>query len=349
MKTKHKIYFSSSEKLSQIGDESVDLILTSPPYPMIEMWDETFGRWDPLIEDRLRKFDGKAAFELMNEKLNLVWLECMRVLKTGGVACINVGDATRRIGNQFKLYSNHTEITQKFADLGFDCLPIILWRKQTNAPNKFMGSGMLPSGGYVTLEHEYILLFRKGNKREFKLTEKINRQESAFFWEERNSWFSDLWDFKGTNQLLGDAQSRKRSAAYPLELAHRAINMYSMKGDIVLDPFMGTGTTLRACVLNNRNCIGFEIDEKLRAVIFENTVKFSKRVNELVFRRLKKHIDFIAENENRKGHYINRHYNFPVVTRQEQNLKFEKLTSLKVLGHDEIECEYSTFESSDMR
>ena len=78
--------------------------------------------------------------------------------------------------------------------LGFQSIPLILWRKQTNAPNKFMGSGMLPAGAYVTLEHEYILVLRKGSKREFKKAEeKRNRHESAIFWEERNIWYSDIW------------------------------------------------------------------------------------------------------------------------------------------------------------
>jgi site-specific DNA-methyltransferase (cytosine-N4-specific) len=99
-------------------------------------------------------------------------------------------------------------------------LPLILWRKQTNSPTKFMGSGMLPPCGYVTLEHEFILIFRKGNRRGFeKVSDKNTRTQSALFWEERNRWFSDVWDFKGTRQLLEHRTSRERSAAYPFELA----------------------------------------------------------------------------------------------------------------------------------
>ena len=77
-------------------------------------------------------------------------------------------------------------------ELGFTALPCILWRKQTNAPNKLMGSGMLPAGAYVTLEYEYVLILRKGPKREFSRDEdKKRRLESVIFWEERNIWFSD--------------------------------------------------------------------------------------------------------------------------------------------------------------
>ena len=87
--------------------------------------------------------------------------------------------------------------------LGFINLPNILWHKTTNAPNKFMGSGMLPCGAYVTLEHEWILIFRKGGKRVYKKTEeKEIRRDSSFFWEERNIWFSDIWEIKGVKQPL---------------------------------------------------------------------------------------------------------------------------------------------------
>src|SRR5690606_1592163 len=140
-----------------------------------------------------------------------------------------------------------------FIRLGFANMPNILWRKQTNAPNKFMGSGMLPAGAYVTLEHEWILVFRKAGKRTFRSeAEKKLRRESAFFWEERNTWFSDLWDLKGVKQKITNSGSRDRSAAYPFELPYRLINMYSVKGDIVLDPFLGTGTTALAAMATER-------------------------------------------------------------------------------------------------
>ena len=114
-------------------------------------------------------------------------------------------------------------------DIGFSALPDILWRKQANTPNKFMGSGMLPAGAYVTLEHEYILIMRKGPKREFKTEgERVNRRESALFWEERNIWYSDVWtDIKGEKQDFVIPVSRSimhrppvprlRSAAFPYE------------------------------------------------------------------------------------------------------------------------------------
>ena len=179
-------------------------MVTSPPYPMIEMWDEIFSKQNPTIGEALKDENGNKSFELMNKELDKVWKEVFRVLIDGGFACINIGNATRKIGEEFKLYSNHSRILEYCINLGFSSLPEILWRKQTNAPNKFMGSGMLPAGAYVTLEHEHILVLRKGNKRNFKTPEeKLRRQKSAFFWEERNLWFSDVWeDLKGTNKTI---------------------------------------------------------------------------------------------------------------------------------------------------
>ena len=167
MKTTHEIHYRNASNLGNIPSESVDLVVTSPPYPMIAMWDQVFGSQDAAIQKALRAGDGLRAYRLMHAILDSVWNEVFRVLKPGRFACINIGDATRKLGDDFCLYPNHARILNALLDIGFSALPDILWRKQTNAPNKFMGSGMLPAGAYVTLEHEYILIVRKGSKREF--------------------------------------------------------------------------------------------------------------------------------------------------------------------------------------
>ncbi len=310
--------------MNAVSSGSVDLIVTSPPYPMVEMWDEVFSRQNVSIKKSLEKGDGPAAFERMHQTLDPVWEEVYRVLNLGGFACINIGDATRTIKSNFTLYPNHMRILQAALKLGFSALPCILWRKQTNAPNKFMGSGMLPAGAYVTLEHEYILILRKGPKREFKKEEeKKTRRESAVFWEERNCWFSDVWfDIKGTPQALGHKNARSRSAAYPFEVAYRLINMYSAKGDTVLDPFLGTGTTTAAAIASGRNSIGYEIDRSLEEVVdgIKKVAVDSSR--QIIRNRLAKHIEFVIQRQKTKGglKYKNEHYGFPVMTLQEKEL-----------------------------
>jgi DNA modification methylase len=248
-------------------------------------------------------------------------LHMYRVLAPGGFLCINIGDATRTIGTRFRLYSNHSRITSCCTALGFDALPVILWWKPTNAPNKFMGSGMLPAGAYVTLEHEYLLIFRKGGKREFgSVADKERRYESAYFWEERNTWFSDTWDLKGLRQEMNAGKElRERSAAYPFELPYRIINMYSVQGDTVLDPFLGTGTSMLASIASMRNSMGIEIEGELGAMIADLVTGCRERVNEMLLDRLRRHDDFVRERTmmGKPLKYANNFHGFPVMTRQE--------------------------------
>ncbi len=212
-------------------------------------------------------------------------------------------------------------------------MPEIIWRKQTNAPNKFMGSGMLPPGAYVTLEHEYILILRKGNKRNFNTqTEKKLRQESAYFWEERNIWFSDVWvGLKGTKQNLKTAEAnRNRSAAFPFELAYRLIQMFSIRGDVVLDPYLGTGTTTAAAMASERNSVGVEKDESFKSVILDKISTIVDDSNEYILNRIANHLQFVEIREDSKGpmKYENNNYGFKVMTKQEQNIILNYLTSI---------------------
>ena len=279
----------------------------------------------------------------MHGSLGAVWKEVGRVLQPGGWACINIGDATRKIGEQFKLYANHARVIEQFSAMGFDILPLVLWRKQTNAPNKFMGSGMLPAGAYVTLEHEYILIMRRGPKREFLTREeKALRQSSAFFWEERNRWFSDIWDFKGTRQILDHPDLRERSAAFPFELPYRLINMYSVQGDTVLDPFVGTGTTIFAAIASERNSVGVDIDRAFVAAAVEEAVSMKERLNRCIFDRLRDHLDFVAKcRENEKDiKHTNVPHGFPVITSQETNLELHCLERITQKGPSQIGASY---------
>jgi DNA modification methylase len=345
MITRHQIYFQDARNMETLASDSADLVVTSPPYPMIEMWDAMFVNQNAEVGNALNNGDGPAAFELMHRQLDAVWQEVRRILKQSGIACINVGDATRTINSRFMLYPNHSRILNRFLKLGFEALPAIIWRKQTNAPNKFMGSGMLPPGAYVTLEHEYILILRKGPKREFKKdSEKQNRRQSAFFWEERNAWFSDVWmDVKGTAQHLGDGAARLRSAAFPFEIPYRLINMFSVKGDSVVDPFLGIGTTMWAAMTAGRNCIGYEIEGELRSkidVIKRTILPFA---NGKIQNRIKNHLVYLDANINSKSgfKYRNVHYNFPVKTRQEIEILLNPVKTIETMAQNSFEVTYS--------
>lgn len=343
-KTTHQIHYQDARHLQPVTDASVDMVLTSPPYPMIQMWDELFIRQDRGIGSALEKNEGANAFHRMHNILDSVWKECFRVLKPGGIACINIGDAVRTLGGRFGLFPNHARILTACIDAGFTVLPLILWRKQTNAPNKFMGSGMLPAGAYITLEHEYILIFRKGDKRAFATDEeKALRRESAIFWEERNLWFSDVWmDLKGAGQNLSGSTVRKRSGAFPFELAYRLIHMFSVKGDMVLDPFAGTGTSLFAAMAAGRNSIGVELENGLHAAVLNGVGTVKTVANARLAERLSSHREFIGERfpEPSEAAHHNRHYGFPVVTKQEIDLLLNAVRRIKKTGEHTFEALY---------
>ena len=343
MLTEHRVFIKDAREASELDDASIDIAVTSPPYPMISMWDDLFMGMNGAIGHALEKQDGRTAYALMHGELDRVWEELYRVLKEGAFACINIGDAVRTLGDRFQLYSNHARIQEKMFTLGFDLLPVILWRKQTNVPNKFMGSGMLPAGAYVTLEHEYILIFRKGAKRAFHTAEeKLKRQQSAFFWEERNAWYSDLWDFKGTRQEQSGEKLRKRSGAFPLLLPLRLINMYSQIGDTVLDPFLGTGTTTLAAMACGRNSVGYELDGNFAPPLREKMLRTPLSLNSYNLERLKAHHDFVFHRTAAKGplKYCNEFFDFPVMTAQEQKMKLVFLKKVEELKENHYRALY---------
>ena len=325
MQTLHKLHFSDSRSLKELEKESVDLVLTSPPYPMIQMWDRHFSKMNPKIKAAIARGHGRVAFELMHKELDKTWYELARVLKNGGIVCVNIGDATRSLRGTFQLFNNQSHITGTFESMGFHALPKILWRKQTNKPNKYLGSGTLPVGAYVTLEHESVLIFRKNGQRSFEGKEKWLRRRSAFFWEERNVWFSDVWEgLKGTGQELNRPRMRKRSAAFPFELAYRLINMYSIIGDTVLDPFLGTGTTMVAAITCARNSVGYEIDRRFNSIIMSRTADVVLNANRVVSERLQAHEAFVERRiaQGKKVLHRSKRYGFPVVSRQEVDIGF---------------------------
>ena len=305
---------------------------------MIEMWDVIFSEQNPDIRLAIESERPRDAFELMHAELDAVWKECYRIVKSGGFLCINIGDATRTFNRRFELFSNHSRIILSCTGLGFTCLPDIIWRKPSNSPNKFMGSGMLPCGAYVTNEHEHILVFRKGGKREFKTdTEKKTRRESSYFWEERNAWFSDVWEINGTRQLMPKHSGRERSGAFPLEIPYRLMSMFSVIGDTVLDPFAGTGTTMKAAMLLGRNSIGYEIDESFADVISSGISEIkADDFNKIIDRRLDRHFISML---NYLPKYNNIAHNDRVMTLQEIDMVLRSVVSIRETKSQPLEFE----------
>jgi DNA modification methylase len=281
----------------------------------------------------------------MHQRLDMVWNEVRRVLRPGGIACINIGDATRAVAGEFRLYPNHARVLTHLVQRGFTALPDILWRKPTNSPNKFLGSGVMPPGAYVTLEHEHILIVRKGSKRVFRsVAEKGRRRASSFFWEERNTWFSDVWtDVSGAPQELSLSQQIVRSAVYPFQIPYRLISMFSLRGDTVLDPFVGTGTTTLAALTAGRHSIGYESDTRLQETIRSAILRSLPRAQSQIEARLRSHCRFVQERTAKGGlcAHVNRVYGFPVVTEPESDLALDWPIGVREVSSHRFEVEYA--------
>ncbi|QCC60610.1 site-specific DNA-methyltransferase [Natrinema thermotolerans] len=331
METTHRVFVGDARDLSAVDDASVELVVTSPPYPMIEMWDDLFTDLDPAVGDALDAGDGRAAFEAMHAQLDRVWDELERVLVDGGIACINVGDATRSVDDSFRVYPNHARVLSAFEERGFDPLPDVLWRKPANSAAKFMGSGMIPPNAYVTLEHEYVLVFRKGGERRSFEPGADRRYEAAYFWEERNRWFSDVWtEVTGELQALEDDELRERSAAYPLEIPYRLICMYSAYEDTVLDPFWGTGTTTLAAMCAGRNSVGVELESAFLETFDDRLGEVPALSRSVGRTRLERHREFV-ERRREAGEsleYEADRYETPVVTAMEREIRLWEVSEV---------------------
>lgn len=248
LQTSQTIYIGDSRDLSMIPDESVHLILTSPPYWNIKEYNDQAGQ--------LGHIDN---YQVFLEQLDKIWSDCYKKLVVGGRMVINVGDVllSRRENGYHKVIPLHSDIQVRCEKIGFDNLAPIFWYKIGNANfeagggAKFLGKPYEPNG-IIKHDVEYILMLRKnGGYRKPTLEQ---RRLSIISEKEFNSWYKQIWDFNGTS-------TKNHPAPYPEELANRIIRMFSFVGDTVLDPFLGSGTTMLCASKIGRNCIGVEVDK----------------------------------------------------------------------------------------
>jgi modification methylase len=268
MNADYRVIIGDSRNMKEVAHESVHLTVTSPPYPMVAIWDDLFAE------------ASASTYHTMHEYLNETWKEIYRVTVPGGIACINIGDATRTHDGIFHLYPNHSRIIENFEKLGFVTLPYVLWKKPTTKPHykgkgAFLGSGFLPPNAYVTLDMEYILIFRKGRPRSFQPKD-TERYKSQFTKKERDEWFSQVWTVPGARQSISGLE--RRVAAFPEEVPRRLIRMFSIIGETVLDPFLGSGTTLKVAMGLGRKFVGYEKLAQMTEIIRNKSGADSNRV-----------------------------------------------------------------------
>lgn len=245
--TLHRLVNGDARDLSFLSDESIHLVITSPPYWNLKRYNEN--------PDQLGHMDDYEAFL---QELNKVWQHAYRVLVPGGRLVCVVGDvcvSRKRFGRHL-VFPLHADICVLCRRLGFDNLNPIVWHKISNASyevsngSKFLGKPYEPNA-IIKNDMEFILMQRKpGGYR--KPTDE-QRGLSKIDKKDFDRWFQQIWNIPG-------ASLKKHPAPFPLELASRLVRMFSFAGDTVLDPFSGSGTTMVAALKSGRNSVGVEID-----------------------------------------------------------------------------------------
>lgn len=246
--TRHEMFLHDARKMSFVKSESVHLIVTSPPYWTLKKYRDSEGQLGDI-----------ARYDLFLKELNKVWLHCFRALVPGGRLVCVVGDvclSRRKNNGRHTVVPLHASIQEQCRKIGFDNLAPIIWYKIANAkyeagPGGFLGKPYEPNA-VVKNDIEFILMERKsGGYRKPSLETRIL---SVIPEIKHKDWFQQIW-----SGVTG-ASTREHPAPYPLELAERIVRMFSFVGDVVLDPFSGTGTTMLAAAKWGRNSISVEID-----------------------------------------------------------------------------------------
>ncbi len=232
--------------MRSVPDKSVQLIITSPPY------------WQLKDYGAENQIGYNNTYEEYINNLNLVWLESYRVLDNGCRLCVNIGDQFARsvYYGRYKVIPIRTEIIKFCESIGFDYMGAIIWQKKTTSNTtggaSLMGSYPTPRNGILSIDYEFILIFKKLGTP--KKPNREIREISKMTKEEWKTYFAGHWNF-------GGAKQDGHIAVFPEELPKRLIKMFAFVGDTVLDPFLGSGTTSLAAKKLGRNSIGYEINQ----------------------------------------------------------------------------------------
>jgi site-specific DNA-methyltransferase (adenine-specific) len=247
--TSHTLYRTDARDLGFIPDCSVHLVVTSPPYWNLKRYESH--------RDQLGVI---GDYDVFVRELAKVWAECHRILVPGGRMVCVVGDVclSRRSYGRHVVMPLHSDIAVACRRTGFDNLNPIIWHKISNAAFEanrtasFLGRPYEPNA-IVKNDVEFILMQRKPGG--YRRPSPLQRETSRIGKREFGEWFRQIW-------TLGGAPARAHPAPFPLELASRLVRMFSFCGDTVVDPFCGSGTTMRAAAAAGRDSIGVEVEGK---------------------------------------------------------------------------------------
>jgi site-specific DNA-methyltransferase (adenine-specific) len=225
----NKIFCKSSEKMNELPDNSVHLMITSPPYNVGKEYDKDLSLKEYLT------------------LLKNVFQEVKRVLVTGGRVCINVANLGRK-----PYLPLHSYVIQIMSELGFLMRGEIIWDKSSSAGSSTAwGSWKSAKNPILRDVHEYILIFSKDNYS------RLNKKKDTISKTEFMEFTKSIWTFPATS-----AKRIGHPAPFPEELPRRLIELYSFEGDIILDPFIGSGQTAIAALKSKRNYVGYDISKE---------------------------------------------------------------------------------------
>ncbi len=226
-----RIFHHSAEQMTELPDACVHLIITSPPYNAGKAYDEDLSFSDYL------------------NLLERVFQECYRVLVDGGRACVNVANLGRKPYIPLSHYVSHL-----MQNIGFRMRGEIIWDKAASAGSSTAwGSWQSASNPTLRDVHEYILVFSKGDFQQKRGKEEKTVRSDTIAKEDFLEWTKSIWQFP-----TASAKKVGHPAPFPVELPHRLIQLYSFAMDVVLDPFMGSGTTALAAKQDGRRYVGYE-------------------------------------------------------------------------------------------
>lgn len=248
--TRHRLKLGDARDLTWIPNESVHLIVTSPPYWVLKDYEHSDGQLGDIQD-----------YDKFLRELDKVWRECARVLVPGGRICCVVGDVCvpRKQSGRHYVMPLHSDIQVRARGLGLDCLTPILWHKIANGATEAEGNGAgfygkpYQPGAIVKNDIEHVLFLRKGGG--YRTATREQKALSMLTKDEMQSWFCSFWD-----DIKGSSTRGGHPAPFPIELAERLIRMFSFAGDVVLDPFVGQGSTCIAAINAGRNSIGCELE-----------------------------------------------------------------------------------------